>query len=167
MLENSMHQGGIYNGTALSTILAELLDGLTYTVDSAVGALKIYGYLPYDTKRNNLQQITIATNLAIKKNADGSIKITALTSNNIGAIGMTRVGIGGKVDTNTPYTAVSVIEHNYTQSTESITLCEASFTTEETIIFSEPAHTLSITNRTIVSSGANYAIIMGAGSVVS
>ena len=40
ILENSMHYGGVYSGTLLSTILTGLLEGIPYTVDSIVGNIK-------------------------------------------------------------------------------------------------------------------------------
>lgn len=166
MLDNGIHFGGIYTGETLSEVLGEIFDGLTYTIDQLVADLKLYGYLPYDTKRNNLQQITIATNLAVMRNDDGSVRITALTQTNMGTISQSRVSINGSIETRTPCTAVKVVEHTYTPNGDTITLCDTSFTGIETIIFDEPAHSLVINNGTIISSSANHAVIDGNGSVL-
>ena len=165
VLDDSMHYGGIYNGTAITTVLAELLDGITYEVDPVVQTIKLYGWLPYDTKRNNLQQITIATALSIRTKSDGTLRITALSSDSKGTFRKDRVFVGGEVEAGTPCTAVQVTEHLYQAGTESITLYDGSFLTEGLIKFSEPAHSLSITGGTIISSGANYAIVQGSGAV--
>lgn len=165
VLENSMHYGGIYEGTVLEDILDEIFSGIDYGIDPAIANLKIYGWLPYDTKRNNLQQLTMATNMAIKIDSTGGVYITALSSAVMAEIGKTRIQLGGSVKNQTPCVGVRVTEHSYTESTEVITLCEAAFNTEEIIIFPEPCHDLSVTNGTIISSGANYAIIDGNGSV--
>lgn len=164
-LENSMHFGGFYSGTLLSTILAEILSGITYTVDNIVGNIKIYGWLPYASKRDNLQQLTIATNLAIKNNSDGSLQVTALNSQSKGTFDNRRFAIGGDVDVKRPCTAVTVMEHYFSAGTEAIELYNDSFFTEEIILFPEPAHTLTITGGTILASGANYAKVQGSGTV--
>lgn len=165
ILENSMHYGGMYSGTLLSSILAEILEGLPYTVDSLVGNIKIYGWLPYATKRDNLQQLTIATALAIKTQTNGNLHITALSSDVKGYIEANRVVVGGNVEVGTPATAVQVTEHSYQTLDEEIVLFNESFFTREMILFSEPVHSLSITGGTIVSSNANHAIVQGGGTV--
>lgn len=165
LLENSMHYGEMYSGTLLSAILAEILDGIPYTVDSIVGEIKIYGWLPYANKRHNLQQITMATALAIKTNSDGTLRITALSSEVKGSFTESRVVIGGNVEVGTPCTAVQVTEHSFQTTAEEVTLFNESFFTQEMILFSEPVHSLSITGGTIVSSNANYAIVQGNGLV--
>lgn len=165
ILENSVHYGGIYNGAALSTILTQIFEGIPYSIDPIVGQIKIYGWLPYASKRNNLQQITIATGLAIKTKTDGTLHITALSSDNKGSFGENRVVIGGDVEVGTPCTAVQVTEHSYQTSTEEIVLFNESFFTQEVILFPEPVHSLSITGGAIVSSSANHAIVQGAGLV--
>ena len=165
VLENSMHYGGIYEGTVLEDILDEIFSGIDYDIDPAIANLKIYGWLPYDTKRNNLQQLTMATNMAIKIDSTGGVYITALSSAVMAEIDKTRIQLGGSVKNQTPCVGVRVTEHTFTESTEVITLCESAFNTEEIIIFPEPCHDLSVTNGTIISSGANYAIIDGNGSV--
>lgn len=166
LIDKSYHAGGIYAGTDIGDVLAEIFDGLDYEIDPLVQTIKLYGWLPYDTKRNNLQQITIATALSIRTKSDGTIRITALTSDIKGSFGADRCVVGGSVDAGSPCTAVQVTEHAFTESTEEITLCDESFVTTKLILFPEPAHTLSITGGTIISSGANYAIIEGAGTVV-
>ena len=165
ILENSMHYGGMYSGTLLSSILAEILEGLPYTVDSLVGNIKIYGWLPYATKRDNLQQLTIATALAIKTQTNGSLHVTALSSDVKSYIEENRVVVGGNVGVGTPATAVQVTEHSYQTLDEEIVLFNESFFTREMILFSEPVHSLSITGGTIVSSNANHAIVQGGGTV--
>lgn len=165
LLDNSMHPGGIYSGTAITTVLAEIFAGITYTVDPVVESVKLYGWLPYATKRDNLQQITLATGLAIRAKSDGTVNITALSSTNKGTFGANRSAIGGKVEAITPCTAVQVTEHVYQTSTEDITLYDGSFLTEELILFQEPVHSLLITGGTILASGANYARVQGSGAV--
>lgn len=165
ILENSMHYGGMYSGVLLSVILAEILEGIPYTIDSLIGNIKIYGRLPYATKRDNLQQLTIATALAIKTQTNGNLHITALSSDVKGYIEENRVVVGGNIEVGTPATAVQVTEHSYQTLDEEIVLFNESFFTKEMILFSEPVHSLTITGGTILSSNANHAIVQGGGTV--
>ena len=165
-LENGMHYGGMYNGESLNIVLNEILEGIPHSYDGSVSDLKVYGWLPYDTKRNNLQQLTLATGLAIKTLSNGNLHVTALSNNFAGVFGANRVGVGGNVIETDPYTAVVVTEHTYAEVEDPVTLFEDTFFGEQTITFSEPAHDLFITGGTIISSSANHAIVNGAGTVV-
>ena len=107
----------------------------------------------------------MATALAIKTNSNGTLRITALSSEVKGSFTESRVVIGGNVEVGTPATAVQVTEHSFQTLDEEITLFNESFFTQEMILFSEPAHSLSITGGTILSSNANYAIVQGNGMV--
>lgn len=166
LLENSMHYGGIYTGTPITTVLAEILDGMSYTVDSVVATIKLYGWLPYATKRDNLNQITIATALAIKTMSDGTLRITSLSSQNAGTFDNDRTVVGGSVDVVSPCTAVQVVEHMFSEAAETITLLNESFLTQKLVVFPEPVHDLAITGGTILSSGANHAVVQGSGAVL-
>jgi len=166
LLDNSIHPGGVYSGTPLSEILAEILAGIDYNIDPAVADIKIYGWLPYDTKRNNLQQITIATSIAVRNNSNGSIRISTLDSNTKGAILIDRLVVGAGINTIAPKKAIQVTEHYYSESDETIELYNDTFITEEIILFPEPVHSLSISGGTIISSSANHAVVQGAGAVV-
>lgn len=165
LLDMSMHYGDIYNGTLLTDVLAEILDGIDYDVDPLVSGIRLYGWLPYDTKRNNLQQITIATALSLKVDSTGTLVIGSMSADAIGTFGKDRCSLSGRVDKLTACTAVQVTEHYYSQSTETIVLFDDTFSTEEVILFPEPVHDLIITGGTIISSSANHAVVQGAGAV--
>ena len=150
ILDNTMHYGGIYTGEKLSTILPGILDPIDYDVDEMVGDIKVYGWLPYASKRENLQQITIATALSIKTKTDGTLHITALNSENKGTYGSNRTVVGGSVEVGTPCTAVEVMEHYFQEIEEEIILYNDTFLSTETILFPEPVHSLTITGGTII-----------------
>ena len=165
ILNNSMHFGGIYNGTDIEDILAELFSGITYEVDDLVKTIKVYGWLPYATKRDNLQQLTLAHSISIKMKSDGTLLVSTHRAEPTGSLGANRTSLMGAVEKVTPATAVQVTEHKYTEDSTVITLCEESFVTERLILFPEPVHDLAITNGTIVSSSANHAYVQGSGAV--
>jgi hypothetical protein len=166
ILDNSYHNGDIYTGVKTSVILAEILAGLDYEIDSIVGDIKLYGWLPYATKRENLQQVMIATSLAIKINQEGKLYITALSSEKVSSFGIDRAALGGKVEKRNPCSAVHVMEHQFNATTEEATIYDDELIGEKTIIFQEPMHSLSITGGSILDSSANHATVSATGNIV-
>lgn len=159
ILGDTMHYGGIYTGETVAEVAPELLEGLPYEIDPIVGNIKLYGWLPIDTKRNNLQQITIATAIAVRTKPDGSLLLTALSNDIKGTIGANRMAIGGNVAVDTPYSAVQVSEHYYQEIAEEIVLFSESSVKTEFLKFNEPVHDLTVTGGTLIEWGANYAIV--------
>ena len=165
LLDRTKHLGGLYAGETAGTVLADIMGGVPYTVDSDVAAIEIYGYLPYASRRENLQMFLMATGAAVRNSSDGSLRITSLSDAVVGTFAADRVFVGGvEVDKN-PVTAVSVIEHNFIPSAETITVYDNASITTETIYFAEPFHGYAITNGTIINSGVNYVTFTGAGQV--
>ncbi len=159
ILGDTMHYGGIYTGQTVADVAAEILEGLPYEIDPIVGDIKLYGWLPIDTKRNNLQQITIATAVAVRTKPDGTLLLTALSNDIKGTIGANRMAIGGNVAVETPYSAVQVSEHYYQEIADEIVLFSESSVKTEFLKFTEPVHDLTVTGGTLIEWGANYAII--------
>ncbi len=165
LLDQTKHLGGLYSGDAAGDVLADIMGGVPYTVDSDITTLQIYGYLPFSTRRNNLQMFLMATGAAVRNAADGTLRITKLSEIETGTFGKDRVFIGAIVEDKIPCTAVQVTEHNFIESAEEVTLYESSSITTETIYFSEPYHDYSITNGAIIESGVNHVKFTGAGLV--
>ena len=159
ILDDTLHYGGIYTGQTVAEVAAEILEGLPYEIDPIVGDIKLYGWLPIDTKRNNLQQITIATAIAVKTKPDGTLLLTALSNDIKGNIGAGRMAIGGNVAVETPYSAVQVSEHYYQEIADEIVLFSESSVKTEFLKFNEPVHDLTVTGGTLIEWGANYAIV--------
>ena len=159
ILGDTMHYGGIYTGQTVAEVAPEILEGLPYEIDPIVGDIKLYGWLPIDTKRNNLQQITIATAIAVRTKPDGTLLLTALSNDIKGNIGAGRMAIGGNVAVETPYSAVQVSEHYYQEIAEEIVLFSESSVKTEFLKFNEPVHDLTVTGGTLIDWGANYAIV--------
>lgn len=165
LLNYDYHYGGFYTGVDAGVVIAEIMGDIPYTIHPDVAAIKLYGYLPYGTKRDNLLQVIIATGAAITRNADGTMHFTVLTSTVTGTFSDGRSFISGSLDEDTQVTGVQVTEHAYVPIEDEITLFQQSFNDIQTATFTEPAHDLTIVNGTILSSGANYARIQGAGAV--
>lgn len=163
ILGDTLHYGGIYTGETVAEVAAGILEGLPYEIDPIVSDIKLYGWLPIDTKRNNLQQITIATAIAVRTKSDGTLYLTVLSNDTKGTIGASRMAIGGSVAVDTPYSAVQVSEHYYQEIAEEIVLFSESSVKTEFLKFTEPVHDLTVTGGTLIEWGANYAIVECSG----
>ena len=166
------HFGGIYSGETAGSVIADLLSGFTYTIDASVAAVKLYGYLPIASVRDNLRQVLFAIGASLVKDSNGNPKFKFLQGLPTIQVSDDRIFIGGKLTYKTPATEVIVTEHNYYQSTYDIQVSlfdntDGSGTaTNKLITFKNPCHSLSASSGlTIASSGANYAIVTGTGTL--
>ena len=166
MLNESNHPGGIYNGALITNVLDEIFGGIPYELDPIAQNIKLYGWLPYAKKRDNLQQITIATALSVVAKEDGTPYLTALSSNVKSTFNADRLVLGASVEAGSPCTVLQVTEHQFLESDEEIILCNESFVTTKIILFSEPVHDLVISGGTIIESSANHATVTGEGNVL-
>lgn len=164
LLDESRHYGGVYSGETSGDIIASILNGVAYTIADKLTGVKMYGWLPVDSRRNNLCQVLFALGASVRKNDDGSLNITLLSNDVTSTITEDRIFDGGSVTHITPATRVDVTEHQYIPNEESITLYAGTVETGEIIIFKEPMHSLSAYGATILESGANYAKL-SAGTV--
>lgn len=166
LLDQSDHVGGLYTGETAETVLSDILSNIvTYSIDDDIKDIRIYGYLPYDKRRNNLMKVLMAIGAALKNASDGSLRITQLSDVVAGIFDGERVYLGGTVSDSSPATAVQVTEHNYLPSEEEVTLFDDSTIGTETVIFNEPYHDLLCEGGTIVSSGVNYCTFTATGYV--
>lgn len=165
LLDRDYHNGGIYRGVDAGDVIAEIFGAVPYSINNDVASIKIYGYLPRATGRENLQQIILATGAAIRKNEAGNPEITILNSAIAGEFTQRRVFGGGNVKTDTIATAIQVTEHEYIESDETTTLYEGFTTETKMITFNEPMHSLICTGGEILEQGANYAVVKGTGGV--
>ena len=170
LLEDIPHVGGIYTGQTVSSLLSEIINGaFAYTVDAAIQSWKVYGWLPYDTARENLHQLLLAMGVNIFKNADGSFRFGTLNTAYPVTVSDSNVYLEGRVDYGTPATSIAVTEHQWTPfEVEAEVLfdnTDGSVAADHTIVkFSEPCFDLSASGSiTVNSSGVNYAELTGVG----
>ena len=162
---SSRHMGGIYDGVPASEVYAEILKGVTYDLDPDVAAATVSGYLPIAVRRDNLQQLLMATGATLRVGETGRLTISAMSPVTAGIIGASRCYIGGSVEESTPVTGVQVTEHNYFPGGDVVTLFEGGVDGEKIVEFSEPYHSLELTAGTIVESSVNFARISATGTV--
>lgn len=172
LLENKVHRGGVYNGTTLADMLAEIIDTtFPYTVDPAIASWPCFGWLPYETARENLHRVLMAMGVNIFK-ANGSPYFSLLDDSSPIVISDDNVYIDGKVNYGSPATSVAVTEHQWLEAGgESEVLFDnsdgAGYATSVEVSFSEPYYNLTTTGTLVIdSSGANYAIVTGVGELI-
>ena len=174
LLNKQYHKGGVYTGVLFSTLIADLIgNAVPYTYDTDVGETKVYGWLPYDTKRKNLHQVMFAENISIIKNANGDMHFTYVRpSSTVPAIPQSRIFVGGTIKYPAIATSVRLTEHSYqnVDTIEPVVLVDNSDkspATNKLFVFEQaPIVVTSITasgDLTIVERGVNYAILSGQG----
>ena len=166
-----------------ANVVADVIGGLVpYSIDATISGQKVYGWLPVATRRENLHQLMFAMGATIKKDENGDMFITVLSSATTKQIPDDRIYIGGTVEYPEMVTKVSVLEHAYLnkgESDEQTTLFEGAVILPEkpfispkgnsltgmVVEFAEPMHDLSVDDGEILESGVNYAIVTAAGNI--
>lgn len=161
------HYGGIYDGTqTVADVVDEIMGDLPYYISPEFENIALYGWLPIATARDNLQQVLFAVNAALQTNAQGVLCIKNLPT--AAQVSITQSDIfqsGASVKYGTPVTKVVVVEHQYFVGSGTKELFNGTATGNQLISFDEPMSNLQSSGLTIVSSGANYAIVNGTGAL--
>lgn len=191
MLDEMDHGGGLFLSTTFGTVLQHILAAglhgsgdpvIDYMIDDDVRDLPVSGWLPHDTKRNNLYRIVFANGVNIVKNVDsredynGIPRFTFLYTAPDAAepIGEEPVYNQGDVRYSKPYTRVVVHEHTYSDQQseepavlfdnsegEGVNLAEVWFENAPVVVSSIVASA----GLTIVSMTENSAILTGNGKL--
>jgi hypothetical protein len=159
--------GGIYNNIPFANLLNEITGGMfDLRIDAGLANTPVSGWLPVMKRRTALAQAAVAAGAMIDTSRSDSVIVRpapeAAVSGRI--INRDRVYQSGSADIEFPCTGIELTEHNFTAGTASRELFRDILTGEKTVKFSEPVSGLTITNGTIVSSGANHAVIRGTGA---
>lgn len=163
LLDKDDHYGGIYAGQTVEEVVTDICKGFTVTFAANVKRIKLYGWLPVASARENLAQVLFATSATITVDADASILVKGLDDTVKSQIGEDRLSLDSSVQYDPFVTKVVVLEHQYVKSTEEKKLFEGTTSAGDRIIFSEPMHTLKSTGFSVTEAGDNYAIV-SAGS---
>ena len=171
LLEYMQHRGGLYRNVPFETVLADILGGvIPYTVDDALKSVLVLGWLPYASKRSNLQQLLMATGASVRKDANFNVVFTFLDAGESKKISTDSIYNGGSVAGGSPATGVDVTSHAFIElSTDNdVTLydnTDGSMSSDQReITFSNPVHDLAASGGLVIhESGANYAVVSGIG----
>ena len=168
LLSNMEHEGGVYVGETAGTLIAELMDGFSYSVDGTLAAIQLYGWLPYDTKLANLTQVLFACGASVLKDANGDLNFTFNLPTTATTFSLDSAYLGGVQDDVSPATLIKLTEHTFYAS--SSVADDVLFDNTNGVVaadylikFDKPYHSLVATGLTIERSGANWAIVSGTG----
>lgn len=168
LLDETYHDGGIYTGETVREVCTEICKPLTCYVKSNIANIKLYGWLPIATRRENLAQVLFAIGATLKVDYNGAIRIEGLWDGQSSEITASEMYAGGSVEYATPVTEVIVTEHAYSQSTTEVTeLFNGTTSAGDKITFDDPCYDLEATGFEITESGANYAIVTAGSGVLN
>lgn len=169
ILEGQAYLGGSYSSATVSSVVADILGTIPYTLDVTLGAKTISGYLPILNKREALRQVAFCVNALVDTSRSDKILIKPLPTtvsrtipkSEIVSIETTEENITTKIELNT----TSLVTKKRTEADDLFEGRINGVTT--TVIFDSPKFDLSITNGTIVASNLNYAIITGTSTTTT
>lgn len=177
LLDDSTHYGGIYQGELASAVIADIInEKIPYTCKEIFDKIKIYGWLPIASRRENLKQLLFAVGGSIKKNENGDVFISTLDTTAPIEIPDSRVLDTGKMDYEALINKVEVIEHGFIKNDtiERETIFEGEISGQNFITpngytvlnaslvqFDKPFHSIEVEGTTILNNefNVNYCII--------
>lgn len=173
LLDKQYHRGGIYTGQYFQDVVTEILgNDYNYLIDGVVAVQRVYGWLPYDTKRKNLYQLLLAYGVEIVLGDNGAMQFQFPQAEQAIPIPTYRVFQGGKVIYDEPASLVEINEHSYhyDPAVEEVQLFDNSAdesVTDAMVIFDQPIYPGSIYcssgSLTISSTNTNFAVVSGSG----
>lgn len=163
VLSKQQHMGGIYTGQTSKEIITDVCGGISIVFDEEVENIRLYGWLPIGTRRDNLRRVLFALGAVAKSTRSGELYIAALSARVVAQIN--KIGVGAEVEYPEPVGSVSLTEHQFIKSVnaEAETLFEGVTEEGDVITFDEPIYDLTATGMAIREQHANYAIV-GAGN---
>ena len=166
-LDSIPYYGGIYASKNAVELLTDIFTvaKVPYSIDEVFADAVVTGYIPFTTCRDALMQVAFAIQAVVDTSNVDYVNVYKLTADDEFAqepIPLNRIMQGQNFTDEETVTGVEVTVHTYKEISETVDVYDASESgAGENILvkFSEPLHDLSITYGTILSSGANYAII--------
>ena len=181
LLDDTMHYGGIYSGEYASAIIKDIIgEKIAYTEHNIFSKIKVYGWLPVATRRENLKQLLFAVGGCVKKKG-GDMYFTTLTVDAPKAIPESKVYDTGKITYDSPASRIEVVEHQFSkvdsapsEEVYSGEIIGSSFVTPKgysvsdaaLVTWDKPYHSLTFSNCTLLNNemGVNYAVVSSSGS---
>lgn len=159
VLDNQTHYGGIYTGQTVGEIVPQICGSIPVYVASNVAGIKLYGWLPIASRRENLAQVLFSISATLTTDDTGAVWIQGLDPTKKRDVTEDETEKPANIGYTSPAIDVIVLEHQYTEGQEEITLFEGTTSAGDIITFSEPCHSLVASGFTVTEQGANYAIV--------
>ena len=172
LLSDSYHVGGIYEGETFGEIVSDVIGTVfPFSVSQDLALRPVFGWLPYDTRRNNLHRLLIAYGASLLRTDETVDYVIGWLEmpDDAAIIPDSRIAINGKTEYELPATGVEVTEHTFAQTEEDETVQLIDTTVnatggEQFVVFSEPCYGFQKTGSLVIlESGVNYAIVTGLG----
>lgn len=174
LLDSVQFAGGIYSSQSATALLTAIFASANVPVDisDSIQGKTITGWIPVCTGREAVRQICFAIGAAVSTARTDKVRIFIPGNTPVKKFGLTDTMQGQTFnDRDVKLTELRVTVHSYSQITEAAELYKAADSGTGTGIyveFPEPMHDLVITNGSITSSGANFAVIIAnSGCVLS
>lgn len=183
LLDNKMHRGGMYHGATFGEIFTDIVGDTFKTryqteTGYVVWGVRVYGWLPYDTARNNLHKLLFATGAVLEpkmeRNTQYDYEVMFLTDA-YGSIPPSQIMLGSTSTIQAPATGVEVTEHSFSElNSDPVETVFDNSTSDavdhKMITFAEPMHSTyeSVTEGLTVNEWhCNYAIVTGMGTLTA
>ena len=167
LLSEGQHYGGIYTGQTAREVIADICGTVPFIIKSNLEGIKLYGWLPIASPRDNLAQVLFAIGAALKTDLDGVLRIEGLWDGISGTVTRNDMYTEAAVEYDGKVTQVIVSEHQFVPWTEEKQLFEGTAQVGDIITFDEPMHSLKADGFTIQASGANWARVSAGSGVLS
>lgn len=161
ILAEGKHYGGIYTGQTVAEILPGICGTVPYEIKTNLTEIKLYGWLPIASPRDNLAQVLFSIGAVIKTDLGGVLRIESLWDGISGELTQNQMYEGPSVKYDSAVTQVVVTEHQYVEGGEETKLFEGTAQQGDIITFNSPMYELVADGFSILESGANYAKVSG------
>ena len=161
ILAEGKHYGGIYTGQTVAEILPGICGTVPYEIKTNLTEIKLYGWLPIASPRDNLAQVLFSIGAVIKTDLGGVLRIESLWDGISGELTQNQMYEGPSVKYDSAVTQVVVTEHQYVEGGEETKLFEGTAQQGDIITFNSPMYELVADGFSILESGSNYAKVSG------
>lgn len=175
LLDTDTHKGGLYQAASFVSVLSDIVSGaFSYTVSQAVqDTARVYGRLPYDTRRKNLHRLLFASGAALMRGTSSNDYVIDYLPNAVTDVPSNRVSLQGSVAYQLPSNRAEITEHAFFYLPDSPTETLFDNTSETaadhlTVVFDSAVYVDSLATTgtlTIEDSGVNYAVVSGLGTL--
>lgn len=182
MLINQQHNGGIYIGETVKSVIDDIMSGvsgISYLIANSVKNEPVTGWLPVASCRDNLQQLCFSLGISIIKTGSGGLTFKYNEPNTPSrSILNDEIYLGATRNSPSPVSSVTVYEHSYYPITTAVrktvfdnvggvAAVDQKVIFENPIIVSTLLPAVGDTSGSLVvtEAGANYAIVSGTGTL--
>ena len=163
IMSNSVFYGDVYSQKNAVELIEEIFNtaNVPYHISDLSSEI-VNGYIPYTNCREALMQVAFAVGAVVDTSNSDVVNVFKLSDKISQEIPLDRIFQGQTFDEESKITAVEVTSHKYEPSdkvVEAYTNKDGGNIDHVFVKFSQPLHSLTITNGSIIESGTNYAII--------